>query len=792
MAGFIKFTVRIPFKCLILLVLQFCLSAASAVSQNLYVSPKGKDSNNGSIQSPLRTPSAAFAKIKKQKSDQVSIFIRQGTYYLDKPLLINPAALNGKKLHIQSYQNEKVILSAGRRLRPEWKQHTGNILKAKVDAENFEMLFANGRQLPMARYPDYDSTARVFNGTAADAIDSLRTAKWKNPEGGYLHALHQGEWGSFHYRIKNIKNGVPELEGGWQNNRPAPLHKKERFVENIFEELDAPGEWFLDRNARILYLYPQKGIDLKNAAIEVSNLRHIIEIKGTPETPVRNVTVTGIRFEHTERSIMEHYEPLLRSDWMIYRGGAVFMENTENCVLTGCTFSNLGGNAVMISGYNLKSGVTGSHIYNIGSSAICFIGDTSAVRSAAFGYENFIPFSKIDKTPGPKNNRYPLQCFAENNLIHNIGKIEKQCTGIQIEMASEIHVSHNTIYRVPRAGINVGDGAWGGHIIENNDVFETVLETGDHGAFNSWGRDRFWHPDRKTMDSLVSANPEMILLDAQKTVVIRNNRFRCDHGWDIDLDDGSSNYHIYNNVLLSGGLKFREGFYRIAENNILINNSFHPHVWFKNSGDVFRKNIVMRPYFPILVKDWGKELDYNLFQNEADLENARSNGTDMHSNYGNPEFADPEKGNYQVKSTSPALASGFVSFPSDEFGVQSENLKNLSVKVSFPALLNAELESKINEMPWLGIRIRNVQGLGDRSAFGLPDEKGIVVTEIPAASILSKSGLQVNDVIVAANKEKTDNVIRLEAIRQQINWTGKMDVEVFRNQQKLNLVLNLK
>lgn len=67
-------------------------------------------------------------------------------------------------------------------------------------------------------------------------------------------------------------------------------------------------------------------------------------------------------------------------------------------------------------------------------------------------------------------------------------------------MAARITVDHNSIYRVPRAGINIGDGTWGGHRITHNDVFDTVLQTGDHGAFNSWGRDRYWHPDRAEMD----------------------------------------------------------------------------------------------------------------------------------------------------------------------------------------------------------------------------------------------------------------------------------------------------
>lgn len=93
---------------------------------------------------------------------------------------------------------------------------------------------------------------------------------------------------------------------------------------------------------------------------------------------------------------------------------------------------------------------------------------------------------------------------------------------------------------------------------------------------------------------MAAAHPELILLDAQKTVIIRNNRFRCDHGWDIDLDDGSSNFHIYDNLCLNGGIKLREGFFRKVENNIMINNSFHPHVWFNNSGDEFNHNIVQK------------------------------------------------------------------------------------------------------------------------------------------------------------------------------------------------------
>src|SRR3954471_12685181 len=114
-------------------------------------------------------------------------------------------------------------------------------------------------------------------------------------------------------------------------------------------------------------------------------------------------------------------------------------------------------------------------------------------------------------------------------------------------MSQDITVRHCSIYDVPRAGINISEGTWGGHRIEFNDVFDTVKETGDHGAFNSWGRDRYWHPNRETMNAIAAKNRDLVLLDSRRFTFLTMNRWRCDHGWDIDLDDGSSFYKIEGN-----------------------------------------------------------------------------------------------------------------------------------------------------------------------------------------------------------------------------------------------------
>ncbi|MBX2922599.1 MAG: PDZ domain-containing protein [Chitinophagaceae bacterium] len=777
--------------CAALIIFSFTLTA----QVNFFVSPNGNDRNNGSVNKPFKTLHHALEAASQIKSKDVTIALRKGIYYTGKTITIDATRFQPASLQITAYNNEVVTISAGKRLQLQWKPWKNGMYMANVPAGiSFERMYVNNTLQPLARYPNYDSTARIFHGTAADAIAPERVKKWKAPAGGYVHALHAYEWGGFHYRITGADSeGNLQMEGGWQNNRPNKMHEKYRFVENIFEELDSPGEWWLDKSKNILYYYPPQGTDITKATIEVAQLKNTIELKGTEALPLKHIRITGIRFAHNERSFMDTKEPLLRSDWTIYRGGTILLDGTEYCKIADCVFEGIGGNAVMVSNYNQYDTITGCHIYNTGANAVCFIGDTKAVRSPSFGYENFVPYNQLDKTPGPLTNNFPQNCAVSGNLLHDLGDIEKQATGVQIQVASEITVSHNSIYQTSRAGINIGDGAFGGHIIEFNDVFNTVRETGDHGSFNSWGRDRFWAPGRKYMDSLAAAHPELILLDAQKQTIIRNNRFRCDHGWDIDLDDGSSNYHIYNNLCLNGGLKLREGFYRIVENNIMINNSFHPHVWFRNSGDVFEKNIVMKKYAPIQVNDWGRKIDNNLFPDTAALHDAQSRGTDKNSIAGDPLFVNPANGDYTVSPNSPALALGFKNFPMNEFGVQKPSLKKISQQPQIPVLItDAGLADKSIAVSFLGGMIKSVDGLGDRSAYGLPDETGVIILSVENNSLLAQSGLQSKDVIRSAGGKPVKDVKQLIDTYQTLNWTGHIPLTVIRNQQLLNIELKTK
>ncbi len=100
--------------------------------------------------------------------------------------------------------------------------------------------------------------AQYFQGFAADAFSKDRAKRWADPQGGFIHAMHKHMWGDFHYVITGKDtDGAVTFEGGWQNNRRLGMHEQIRFVEDIAEELDAPGEWFLDRRSRTLsYVLP--------------------------------------------------------------------------------------------------------------------------------------------------------------------------------------------------------------------------------------------------------------------------------------------------------------------------------------------------------------------------------------------------------------------------------------------------------------------------------------------------------------------------------------------------------
>src|ERR1035437_4300756 len=290
----------------------------------IIVSPSGADDASGSLAHPIRSLDRALALSRSR--GRSTILLRAGTYELTQPLHITAA---NAPLRIANYAQEEPILSGGTCLQLDWRPFRDGIFQATVPSgTTTDQLFINNRRQVLARYPNFDPNARYLNGFAADAISPERVARWKNPAGGYIHALQRSLWGSLHYRITGKDaDSTLHYEGGWQINQgDQPMHRDYRFVENIFEELDAPDEWFLDEQTSTLYFYPPAGLDLNKAAVDVVRLSNLVTIGDASAPHVRNVVLSGLTFRHTMRTFMETRDPLLRSDWRIYRGGALYID----------------------------------------------------------------------------------------------------------------------------------------------------------------------------------------------------------------------------------------------------------------------------------------------------------------------------------------------------------------------------------------------------------------------------------------------------------------------------------
>jgi hypothetical protein len=227
-------------------------------------------------------------------------------------------------------------------------------------------------------------------------------------------------------------------------------------------------------------------------------------------------------------------------------------------------------------------------------------------------------------------------------------------------------------------------------------------------------------------------------------------------------------------------------------NNIILNNSFHLHVWYPNSGDVIKQNIVYGAYQPILMDlamgpddKWGSDIDSNLFvTNELERFMYSGNDCDARSLVGDPLFTGPESGDFTVSQGSPALRVGFRNFGTGSFGVVSEKLKRLSKKPEIPRLqLRSDTGSQIFE--WQGFTVKNIETIEEQSAVGQTEAAGVLV--LRATENASVAGLRPGDVILRYNGHKADNLQTLMALSAEPATNANPVLDVLRSQRNITL-----
>jgi len=714
----------------------------AADETEFFVAINGNDQNPGTAQEPFatleRAREAARAP-KMQARKPIRVMVREGTYYLTKPFRLGPEDSGTLESPITylAYPGEIVTLSGGRKLECRWEPYQNGIMRCRLPGFSgkriaFTQLFVNGKRQTRARYPNYDAENPLVSGKGYIDVGSeeekwppvefhynpetFTKKRWAKPQEAIVFLFPQDFWGNLQWRVKDIdwKAHVVRLGwGGFQINEQefgraatgigrSRLYKgafgSRFFIENVFEELDAPGEWWLDRDHEILYYMPPDDVDLSSATLEAPILERVIDIRGSQRDPVHHITFSGFRIAHTTSTFLNPYEAPSRGDWTLYRGGAVFIEGAEDCAIEKCFFDAVGGNAVFVNNYNQRIRIYGNKFTEAGDSAVCLVGSKNLIQGT--------------------HRPLPMENTISNNLIHDCGIFGKQIAGVFISIGERNLISHNVIYNMPRAGICINDGWGGGHVVEFNEIHDTVRETTDHGPFNSWGRGRYWcfqqshshaHGGVAHGAGYQEGDNDVFFYPKEDgaVTIIRNNYFHEKPERDklgIDLDDGSSHYHIYNNLCVGMSVKLREGDYRTVENNIFIHPANPPgfHQGYENNHDRFLRNIVVtssklegwgntrgdcyQVLFPPLHGSIAQDFDYNLFFSDTgrfsalvetrqgstirySLEQWQTLGYDKHSLFADPMFVDAANADYRLKPESPALKLGFKSFDIHKAGL---------------------------------------------------------------------------------------------------------------------------
>ena len=384
-----------------------------------------------------------------------------------------------------------------------------------------------------------------------------RARSWTKPAQWKVHGYHPELWGNWGFQVASYENETGTMafgvQGGHQEARGGE-GMGPRYFEGMLEELDSSNEFHHDADANLLYWVPPTsngGGAPPTEGLVAPRLKQLIEVIGSSaESPAANVRISGLTLRHSSATFCcDHpYESVSGGDWSLHRGGAVFLENATDVTVSDCLLDAPEGNGIVLNGYSERVTVEDSEVRSSGDSSIVMVG--------------------IARYMDGRAKSYPVNNTIARNHLHDWGVWGKQTSAYFGGIAREITVVGNVIYNGPRAGINQNDGFGGGHIFAQNLIFNTVLDTGDHGNFNSWDRKPWiWLEDQSDPTSLRMV-PKVTKIE--HNFIIRtaftgpSANLYC-----IDHDDGSSMYNDTSNFLVYGGIKFRDGLSKHASGNFM-------------------------------------------------------------------------------------------------------------------------------------------------------------------------------------------------------------------------------
>jgi len=512
----------------------------------------------GKADGPFRTLERARDAVRKLKADStrttsgITVLVRGGVYTMTRPFALEAqdSGTPSAPVVYRSYPGENAILAGGPTLPAEaFNKVTdpkvldrldpaarGQVVVADLRARGINQLgqfppkfqgvpavpelFFNDKRMTLARWPNdgWTTIAKIidsgsdYTGTNGGVFEYSgdRPLRWNAEAGVWLNGYWAFDWNDEVLQVKSIdrekrqialaKQAIYSVK---QGNKPPRRY----YALNLLEELDSPGEYFIDRAAGLLYFWPPAS--LAGARVVLSTLQgQVISTKDACDVVIRGFTI--------EASL----------------GHGITVNGGHGVRIQACEVRNVREFGIRVSG-GTSNKVEACDIHDTGTGGITLAGGDRKTLTPA-GHE------------AVNNHVWRFSCHKatySNALgLEGVGN----------------RAAHNLVHDAPHQAIGISGND---HIIEYNIIHRVCMATDDCGAFykgrnpSSRGntiRYNFWHNIGNPMGH---GNAAVYFDDGDGgEKVLGNVFFRC----------GEPGAGSFGSVFSHGGHD------NVAENNIFI------------------------------------------------------------------------------------------------------------------------------------------------------------------------------------------------------------------------------
>ena len=660
----------------IIVILGGLAGTSQAEEADFYVSPRGRDSWSGTLpkpneagtDGPFETVTAARDAVRELKARgaleaPVTVMLRGGTYHLAEALVFEPRDSGAEKTPITyaAYPGEKPVLSGGRPING-WQRAEGKLWKTHIPAVqkgewDFRQLFVNAERRHRARVPNRDEGFCHLQGLVKpqqrrDPINR-RAFHFKpghiDPDWTNLHDVEIVKlfgWDECRRPIQNVdtEKHICTVAGlcSRGNRRPFDWYGRRYWVENVFEELDTPGEWYLNRDTGNLHYWPRSDENMKAAKVIAPVTDEILRLAGRPEQGkfVHDLTFEGLTFAHCGAAFPEDGYPERQSE--VFVPGAVRWTGARNCKFTGNELVHLGTYAIELDDGCQNNEIVRNRLHDLGAGGI-----------------------KLGQQHEPKKDANVTgHITVADNRIYDGGHIYLMGAGIWAGHSGHNTIIHNSVHHLYGMGISIG-WTWRYVLTEARD---------NEVAYN--------HIHHLGLGLLGSSSGIYTLARQPGTVIHHNLIHDLERNIDgphhqtfgIQVDNGSGEIVYRENVIYNvpDACYKQFGKKHLVENNIFAFCDNYQILRRSDEGSLtFVKNIVYFDNGKLFGDSWEKQnftVDSNCYWNTGDgpidfagqtWKKWRAKGHDKNSAIADPLFKDPESGDFRLRPGSPALDVGF-------------------------------------------------------------------------------------------------------------------------------------